>query len=48
MRDASGPRHITTVIEQNGVEIERIERDLHDRSTRDETPRYSRGRLIRG
>ena len=36
------PIHITTIIEQGGVEIERIERELFDRQNRDEVVRFGR------
>jgi len=35
-----GPTRITTIIEQGGVEIARIERELLDRAARDETVRF--------
>lgn len=44
MKDSRGPIHITTVIEQGGVEIERIERELYDRANRDEVVRFGTGR----
>lgn len=41
MREVGGgPTRITTIIEQGGVEIERIERELLDRQSRDETVRF--------
>ena len=41
MRDVGGgPTRIITIIEQGGVEIERIERELLDRQSRDETVRF--------
>ena len=41
MREVGGgPMRITTIIEQGGVEIERIERELLDRQSRDETVRF--------
>lgn len=42
----TGPKHITTTIEVGGVPIETVEADLADRSNRDETVRYSRGRKL--
>lgn len=43
LRQNSGePIHITTIIEQGGVEIERIERIQHDRAQRDATVRHGR------
>ena len=36
------PMRVVTIIEQGGVEIERIERELYDRSQRDETVRFGR------
>lgn len=47
LADNSGePIRITTIIEQGGMEIERIERDLIDRQNRDEIVRLSRGRPV--
>lgn len=44
MRDASGgPTRITTIIEQGGVEVERIEKELRDRTARDEVVRFGTG-----
>jgi hypothetical protein len=40
MREVGGPLRITTIIEQDGVEVERIERELINRSARDETVRF--------
>jgi hypothetical protein len=41
------PLRITTIIEQGGVEIDRIERELNDRQARDEVVRFnSRGRAL--
>ena len=46
LQGSGEPLRITTIIEQGGVEIERIERDLYDRQNRDETVRHSRGRAL--
>lgn len=41
-RNSGEPIHITTIIEQGGVEIDRIERELFDRQNRDEVVRFGR------
>lgn len=45
MRQVQGPLRVTTIIEQGGQEIARIERELLDRSERDEVVRYGSGGL---
>jgi len=45
LRDArKRPVRVTTIIEQGGVEISRIERELYDRQERDEVVRFPTGR----
>ncbi len=46
LANSGEPLRVTTIIEQGGVEIERIERDLIDRQNRDETVRFSRGTAV--